>query len=237
MNQNNMINMHDVKKFFHNRAIKTSDIGSTMLNSAELISRRDNHEKKIIMPLLNLDVDSTKVLDIGCGVGRWLSALSPKIYGYVGTDFIQDYIEVCQKTFKEEKNIFYNFDVEETIYNCDKFFLCNLIIVNGLCVYLNDKVVDRLFQFIGSYLPSGGQVYLRESVSVTGSRKILKNFFSKELNSEYNAIYRTVNEYNQLIEKYLAPEGIVVMKSDFLLTDELKNRVETNQHWWILKKT
>ena len=44
---------------------------------------------KQILPLLDVST-STKVLDIGCGIGRWAEAFVGKIDFYHGTDLIPE---------------------------------------------------------------------------------------------------------------------------------------------------
>lgn len=230
------ITSKSVHHFFATRASDKLKLDSTMLNSKDLSEKRNEHEQKLILPLLELNKNKTGVLDIGCGVGRWASTLKNKVKHYIGTDFVDEYTKLCNQEFKNSPCKFYNMDVLKTIDNSNSFPQCNLIIINGLCVYLNDDIVTKLFKFLSSYLPNGGEIYLRESVSITRQRKTLKDFYSKELGTVYNAIYRTVEEYKSIIDEYLVPQGINVTKSDFLLTKELSNRKETSQYYWILKK-
>ena len=63
-----------VKAFFDSRVKKRLPYMINYTNyqdqHPELAVQRDVYEKSIIMPLLSL-TDNSRVLDIGCGVGRW----------------------------------------------------------------------------------------------------------------------------------------------------------------------
>lgn len=62
---------------------------------------------------------------------------------------------------------------------------------------------------ISRRMKSGSQIYLRESISVMGQRLTLSNFYSEELQSEYCAIYRTPEEYLNIIRQYFPQANIV----------------------------
>lgn len=110
----------------------------------------------------------------------------------------------------------------------------DLIMTMGLMMYLNDKDSNKLIDQIINLASSKCTVYLRESVSILGKRLTLKDFYSEELKSDYNAIYRTSDEYAKCLDK-LTEHGFKLTYSDFLLNDTLANRTETNQRFWIFK--
>ena len=73
-------------------------------------------------------------------------------------------------------------------------------------------------------------VYPKELILST-----LKEYFSEELNSKYNAIYRTIQEYDELYGSILGSEFNMI-ENNFMLSDESRNRKETSQYYWIFKK-
>ena len=109
-----------------------------------------------------------------------------------------------------------------------------MIIINGLCVYLNDDDVETLFDLIAPTLARDGMIYFRESVSTTGERLTLKEFFSEELHTDYNAIYRTPEEYERILAVKLP--DIICKSTAYLLDESTGVRPETNQKYWLLQK-
>ena len=79
-----------------------------------------------------------------------------------------------------------------------------------------------------------GCIYLQESVSITGNRFTLNEFYSKDLKCTYSAIYRTKNDYDILITKQL--NSIKILKTGLLLDEKTGAREETNAQYWFLKK-
>lgn len=68
-------------------------------------------------------------------------------------------------------------------------------------------------------------------------RLTLKEFYSEELKDNYNVIYRTRDEVMQVFEKTLLQAGFKVTQSEFLFSeDELNNRKETAQYYFIMER-
>ncbi len=57
------------------------------------------------------------------------------------------------------------------------------------------------------------------------------NFESKDLKTDYSAIYRTKQEY----EEYFKTNAFNIIKTDLLLDNKSGAREETNAQYWILK--
>ena len=51
-------------------------------------------EKKVVLPQLEIDHNS-KILDIGCGIGRWGETVIPLSDYYVGVDFSKEMVKVA----------------------------------------------------------------------------------------------------------------------------------------------
>ena len=66
------INYLSTLEFFEARANVAAQnvLTATMYQDADLASRRDRAEKETVLPQLNLR-EGDRVLDIGCGSGRW----------------------------------------------------------------------------------------------------------------------------------------------------------------------
>lgn len=111
----------------------------------------------------------------------------------------------------------------------------DLIITCGLFMYINDVDIARVFKNLGSLLAKGGIFYAEESVATMNKRLTLKDFYSKELKTNYNAIYRTPEEYADLLKNEVGGE-LLQGSGELLLTKETGAWDETNQCCWLLKK-
>lgn len=70
-----------------------------------------------------------------------------------------------------------------------------------------------------------------------GERLTLKDFFSEDLNDNYNAIYRTRDELVHFFEEELFQKGFQIEQEGFLFQEQgLNNRTETTQYYFILQR-
>lgn len=206
----------------------------------ELGMERDRHEKKLITPLLELDKKS-RILDIGCGVGRWLDALAEIVGVYVGLDFSAPFLEIAKKrsvTFAHQCKIsFAQCAVQELfsskndiIYKKYSHFICC-----GVLIYINNDDLYDIISNIPSIMDDHSKIYLRESVGVN-YKMTLKDFYSEELKAEYNAIYRTSAEYRELFQPLLK-KGYQCVRDENLFDSALNNRTETTQHFFLFARS
>jgi len=143
------INEVEVKRFYDRRC---KDISSkdnkyarysiTMLHNTTVSKDRDDYEKKRITPLLKIDNES-KILDLGCGTGRWADAFKNiDIKSYVGIDFSQESIDLCKHEYaNSQKYHFYcgRLQTMDDILSNEKIVLFNRALINGVFLYINDK--------------------------------------------------------------------------------------------------
>ncbi len=237
------IDYGSTRQFFSQRAGMFEKVGKLSVtmyqdNNPDLTKRRDEHEKSFITPLLGLKNDS-KVLDIGCGIGRWGFHLIRQISLYIGTDFCPDLIEIAKKeaeTNYKDLNIFFQ-TISCTEITADKLIKkppFNLIIIAGLLAYLNDTDCVNLLTFIPKLTSEHSMIYIREPIA-SENRLTLQNYYSNELNTNYNAIYRTEQEYFTFLSDTLFDSGFKISNSGSLFPEELENRTETKQWYYILK--
>ena len=231
-NKKEEINSKKVQKFFEDRFCKENPLASVMVrgdSTDDIAYKRNEKEKALLLKLMNFTT-SISIFDIGCGCGRWVENLKPYIKYYDGIDFCNQYIVMASEYYKDLRNIkFYRMDA----VNLDISKLkdqYDLIILNGICMYLNDIDLKKMFSTLISYIGETGKIYLRESVSIAGKRLTLKDFYSKELKSEYNAIYRMPTEYEDLISNL----SLKIFSEGFLLDSTTGQREETNQKYWLL---
>lgn len=221
------INPNDVRKFYEKKASANS-LNAVFLNDKLPYSAQDlrNEKEKEIMCSF-LENKKYRILEIGCGLGRWAENLSDKyIEKYDGIDFCSNFINLAKEKFKDYSNInFYQMSVSAIDFSIlDKNY--DLIIICGISMYINDVELIKLYKDINSLLNKNSKLYIQESVSIINQRLTLKNFYSDELNSYYNAIYRTPEEYIDFV--FNAMNNLKLVKKEFILTEQTGARKETN---------
>ncbi|MEY8421181.1 class I SAM-dependent methyltransferase [Lachnospiraceae bacterium 38-14] len=233
----------ETREFFDGRAQKYNSVnpyGATMYqdNNSELVNRRNEAEVKRILPLLKIDTNSI-VLDVACGVGRWADALKESgMKQYYGTDFSSKLIEIAKQRVQQSNCEFLVADVGETKEKLQRKAKdgidCNRVILSGVLLYLNDKDIKSFFEDINELCTDNTRVYIRVPIGIE-ERLTLKDFYSDELETEYNAIYRTRDEYYEFMKDSLLNDGYVIETEGYIFEDDsLNNRQETRQYFFIL---
>ena len=165
-------------------------------------------------------------------MGRWANNLKDKIKLYHGIDFSENFIESNKKRFKNYDNL--NFMVMSVadidLSKLNKTY--DLVIINGVLMYINDNNLNCIFDNLRKINPH--YIYIQESISILDYRLTLKDFYSEELETQYNAIYRTKREYEHYFKNILLEYKI--KKNDLLLDKETGARKETNAQYWFLEK-
>jgi SAM-dependent methyltransferase len=231
------------RAFFEGRATRAS--GEAVLTSVlyqdsnpALARQRDETERDMVLPWLPLH-RSPRVLDIGCGIGRWGIHLAPWASAYQGIDFSPGLVEIARAALREH----YPQDrlavdvLSATELSASHLTIAppfDVVIQAGLLVYLND---DDLAGTLGAILPVVAEravLYLREPVAAA-ERLTLDRHWSEELKQEYSASYRPAAFYQDLIDRILGPHGFAVTRSVALDT-ALANRRETTQHFFLVER-
>lgn len=212
----------------------------------ELALERDEKEKKKILPYLFNSKDTTSLtektaLDIGCGVGRWGEELLKHNVHYVGIDYSEHLLSIAKETLGNEKNQvqLIHGAVQELSDLLEREQLekpFDLILINGVLMYLNDTDLIHVLETVSTLIGENTILYIKETVSKE-QRLTLNQFYSKELTQNYSAIYRYVEDYTTLIEELFLEKGKMEwIASGELYEEELKNRKETVDYFYILKK-
>lgn len=225
------IDNNSTKEFWENRANNINNLQTVLLGSDKTgieQNTRNEHEKLIVESVIK-QIKNPRILDIGCGIGRWAENLINQFDSYTGVDFSEGFIDYASKKFSDNENIkFYN----NSILNLDKEILnskFNFIICTGVLMYVNDSNIFNIFKAFRRVTPE--YVYIQESISLMDARLTLNQFKSKDLQTNYNAIYRTKQEY----EEYFKTNKFDIIKTDLLLDNKSGAREETNAQYWILK--
>ncbi len=238
MRTNDYVNIEETKtkSFFSDRAKKYSSdnpYAVTMYqeDNPELVKQRNLAEIKKLAPIVNLDENSV-VLDIGCGIGRWADAIKSidtGISAYYGIDFSEELIKIANDRNSDPKYVFQVggvTDITRLFY--DKKF--NRIMMMGVAIYLNDDALAKGLSQIAEISDRSSTIVFREPIGID-NRLSLKDFYSEELQTEYNAIYRTKDELMTFYKESLINAGFKLAESGPMYEEKLNNRKETTQ-WY-----
>ena len=189
------IDCEKVKDFFDNRASKEVEniLSITMYQDSDVVEKRHKDESKIVLE--KLDVTNKKILEIGCGVGRWAEVFEDKCDSYLEIDYSKNLIEIANKTYDYDNCYFQ--EMSATDLKIDELKLSppfDIILIIGVLIYLNDEDIKQMMEEINKVSDENTIVYVRETISYMDTRLTLKDFYSEDLDEEYNAIYRTENE-------------------------------------------
>lgn len=204
----------------------------------DLARQRDEMERDMVLDWLPLD-RSPRVLDVGCGIGRWGEHLAPWASAYQGVDFSPGLVELARESLasRYEQGRYAVDVVSATELTADRLTIpppFDLVIQAGLLVYLNDADVGRALRAFLTLVADSAVVYLREPVA-TGERLTLDRHWSEELQQEYSASYRPVRFYDEVLAATLGAAGFAVSRS-VPLDPGLVNRRETSQHFFLLER-
>ena len=226
------INYARTLAFFEGRAnvAEHNALTATMYQDANLADRRDHFEKETVLPHLNLRA-ADRVLDVGCGSGRWAKVIAPKVRAYLGIDFSPGLLEVARTLVEsaEFQCVQANFLEFQQLKVQPPF---TLVICSGILTYLNDSDVLRLFATVSQTSASESRVYIREPIA-KAERLTLDGYWSEELRSNYSAVYRTRAEYLDLFSEL---SGFHVRHEGEPFSRELQNRAETEQRFFLLER-
>ncbi len=230
----------DIREFFDKRADKymegKKNRYTTVLlgdENPEYAGMWNQYEIDFILPYLRVE-RTHKVLDIGCGVGRWAETVASVCGTYVGADFSGEMVRAARKHFSNAQNVTFVQSSFQDIFServvADQKF--DTVIIAGVSMYINDRELTECFAQLRKILNKDAIVYMEESVGVR-ERLTLDGIWSENLDDNYHAIYRTKEEYMQLLQPLLA--NAEVLKTDYFENLDKKNMAETS-HLYILLK-
>lgn len=231
-----------VENFFSKRAEKAKTIGSLRAviyqdKHPDLAERRDAAEKALLLPKLELQTYS-RVLDIGCGTGRWTGLIAPKVDSYHGTDFSAGLVNIARAEHGTARNVRYSVlrSVSVSLEALGESRGFDKIVVFGLLIYLNDQdVTETLLRLVNVAAPQC-RLLIREPVAI-GERLTIKEHFSDDLEQVYNAIYRTEEELLIMINEVLEPACFKLIERGYVYEQhEMNNRADTVQKWFVLER-
>ncbi len=225
-----------IRKFFTDRARRydpARELTAVLYQDSrpELAARRDEEEKALLLPMMSL-APTDRVLDLGCGIGRWAATIAPLVGAYHGLDFTAEFIEVAREKCRGVPSATFQAMAVQDITqdNLETPGPYSLVLISGLLAYLNDAEVARLFQVLNRCTGSASRVFVREPVGIQG-RLTLDRIWSDELHCEYSAIYRTREQIEECIAGL---HGSRIVCSRSLYTADLNRRRETIHHLFVV---
>ena len=237
------INDENVHKFFNDRTSKELPHRYNYViyqdSNPQLALERDAYEKDRILPLLSLDGHS-RVLDIGCGVGRWGDAIADILSDgrYVGVDYTEDFIKIARENLPEEKCTFISGSFQElsdVLKSSGENKPFDAILINGVLMYINDDDFLTCLKTAADLMNDNGVLYIKESVGIN-NRMTLSEHYSEELSHSYSAIYRSLTEYGSAFRQVFPADRYEFILNDETWRSEHKNRKDTTSWSWIIRK-
>lgn len=226
------IDSEKIKKFFNNRAKKDEEalLVKTEFSDKENVEKRQKEESELL--LNKIDFENKKILEIGCGIGRWAEVFHDKCDSYLGIDYSEDLIEIAKENYNYDNCHFQvlsasQLDTADLLVNAP----FDIVIITGVLIYFNDDTIKKMIKDLNSLCASNKTIYIRETLSFLETRLTLKDFFSENLEADYNAIYRTDDEFLDFIKGIY---GNITIETDEIF-DELKNFTETGYKYFLIK--
>lgn len=231
-----------VLDFFEQRAAKAGTIGATRAviyqdKNEDLAERRDAAEKLHLFPKLSLQADD-RILDAGCGTGRWTGLLTANGAAYHGVDVSPGLIDVARRQFDSVH------ESRFTVCSIDKITLESIgasapfskIISFGVYIYLNDKEVLQALKRLAEVAAPSCRILFREPVGLD-MRLTLKEHYSDDMDQFYSAIYRTESELLAMFDSTLITSGFRLIETgDVYLDSTLNNRSDTRQRFFLFER-
>ena len=236
------IDKDSVLEFFEKRAKKVDTLGATRAviyqdKNLDLAERRDAAEKALLFPLINLSpID--RVLDAGCGTGRWAEVLITNCAHYHGVDVSPGLIRVASGRFGSAKNATFSVCTldELSLQAIGASQLFSRVISLGVFIYLNDEEVRQALHRIAMISAQQSRILFREPVGID-YRLTLKEHYSVDMDQHYSAIYRTEAELMAMFDATLRVAGFQMIDSGDVYGDStLNNRAETKQRFFVFER-
>lgn len=230
-----------VESFFEQRAQKSSVVGSisTVIyqdKNPELAIMRDTAEKKLLLGKIDLS-SGMRVLDLGCGNGRWTPEIIAAQCEYVGVDQSPSLIALAKEYFQDSPNVKFAVCPAEAV-TLDKIAETEpfaRILCFGVLIYLNDEDVAELAGKLPGLAAKSCRIILREPIGLE-ERLTIQDHHSSDMDQIYNAIYRTEAELIQILTDALSGHGFRFEGSGDVYESNLNNRAETRQRWFIFER-
>ena len=239
------IDGNNTRKLYNERAARINKPEGISVNTSVLLGDQspeyadlwDRTEKELILPYLDI-TDSSTIIDLGCGVGRWAHTLMPLCHGYIGVDFSDGMINAAEEYCKEyinEDRYFVVQAAQDYMFSHDKNKKTDCFIIAGVLMYINDSELPDMIKKIAQCASEHCTLFITDTVSLD-KRITLQEIYSQALNNNYSALYRTVEEYEELFV-ILKSSGFECVSSGFFeKLNKEKEYSETDRYYRIFKR-
>lgn len=237
------IDYADTLSFFEGRAERATSqpLLTTVLyqdQNPDLAAERDAHEWELVKGWLDLSA-RPRVVDIGCGVGRWGVHLAPYLTSYQGVDFSPGLVDLARENLaphitKADWSVDVGSAAEIGQISLPVPGPFDLVVIAGVLVYLNDADVQRVFDALPELAAARATIFLREPIAMS-KRLTLRQHWSDDLGQSYSAVYRHSDDYRHLAASILEPAGFDLI-ADQPMAERLRNRSETSQHYFVMSR-
>ncbi|ALL01991.1 Methyltransferase domain protein [Pyrodictium delaneyi] len=132
-------------------------------------------QKKVFASMLKgVDLRGKKVLELGCGVGRWVPFITSYGAKYVGVDISENMIEVARKRFPNAS--FYKIDSTDLPFPDNSFYLSfSITVIHHNNYDAQSKLIDELVRVT----QPNGYIFLLEGIAHGGRKKTWFNTFAR----------------------------------------------------------
>lgn len=201
------IEREKVQAFFARRArsklrgsadqLREEDLAVAMLyGDSKDALRRSQEEFAEVRPHLRLS-GTSRVLDVGCGIGRWAEHLVGSVASYIGVDVVEELVATARQRFGALENATFVCTNRAPVTSDISGQVFSHALVSGVVHYLDDSEVEALFGDLNRLIP-GGTLYVRGPFSDNQRLTIIEEW-SVDLQDTYSATYRTKDEFLNLL--------------------------------------
>ena len=226
------ISSKKIKDFFDKRAEIDVEYLLSITEYSDAENSKQRHLKESEILLNELDFENKKVLEIGCGTGRWAEVLHDKVKEYNGIDYSKNLIKIANENYNYPNCHFQELsamDINEKILITDGPF--DILLITGVLLYINDDDIRKIVKEASKLIKEDAVIFIKEPLSNMENRLTLKDFYSESLENDYNAIYRTPEE---LLELFKDIKNISNVKMGDMY-NELNEREETGYKYFVIE--
>ena len=188
--------MINIKSYFDDQLSNPEFVGIWPMGTGSLIEIPYRHywELRHLLKILPKN-QNLKILELGCGAGRWAFSFAHIVSKYVGVDISERQINYARQ--KSKKNnlsncTFIEADITKPIpLNGQKF---DVIFFGGVLQYLNDDQIAVLLLQCKTWITKSGIIVDRSTI-VTERERYVRD------DENYFCIYRTPKELEKVFEK------------------------------------
>lgn len=229
------------KNFYNERAMEMDKMDNPYVavllgdQNPEYAKKWNDFEKEVVLPKLQVK-DDCKVLDLGCGIGRWAETLIPKCGYYCGVDLSPEMVSRAKERnqFDGKEYDFFNYSFEEFCeldssglkYKFDRLLVC------GVMMYINDEALRASLEKLLDKLDDHVRVYFTETIALE-ERLTLNRFYSSALKTDYDVIYRTEEQYNDIYQ-IMYDAGFKIVEQGLLPHLNAEQEYSETDRWYTI---